>query len=86
MWAVGTDMVTVGTLHEKIQSVAFTRMVDPGFHTDFSGEGRFVEGFENVGGFRNLTCGLVSRGYSDDDILKVLGGNWLRVFGEAWAG
>jgi membrane dipeptidase len=83
---VGTDMVTVGTLHEKIQSATFTRMVDPDFHADFGGEGRFVEGFENVDGFRNLTRGLVSRGYSDDDILKVLGGNWLRVFDEAWAG
>jgi membrane dipeptidase len=34
----------------------------------------------------NLTRGLVSRGYSDEDIRKLLGGNWLRVMEEAWVG
>jgi membrane dipeptidase len=28
----------------------------------------------------NITRGLVARGYSDEDILKIMGGNWLRVF------
>jgi membrane dipeptidase len=28
----------------------------------------------------NLVRGLVARGYSDEDIIKILGGNWLRVF------
>jgi membrane dipeptidase len=28
----------------------------------------------------NLTIGLVSRGYSDDDIEKIISGNWLRVY------
>jgi membrane dipeptidase len=32
----------------------------------------------------NLTRGLVKRGYSDADILKILGGNWLRLFRETW--
>ena len=32
----------------------------------------------------NLTRGLVKRGYSDQDILKILGGNWLRLFRETW--
>jgi membrane dipeptidase len=30
----------------------------------------------------NLTIGLVSRGYSDEDIQKILGGNWLRLYKE----
>lgn len=30
----------------------------------------------------NLVRGLVARGYSDEDILNILGGNWLRVFEE----
>ena len=29
---------------------------------------------------KDFTAGLVQRGYSDDDILKVLGGNFLRVY------
>ncbi len=39
-----------------------------------------VRGFERYGRFINFTRGLVSRGYSDADIMKILGGNWLRVF------
>ena len=27
---------------------------------------------------------LLIRGYSDDDIRKILGGNWLRLFEEVW--
>jgi microsomal dipeptidase-like Zn-dependent dipeptidase len=27
---------------------------------------------------------LMRRGYSSDDVAKILGGNWMRVFGQAW--
>ena len=40
------------------------------------------EGMENNAGYPNLTRGLVARGYSDEDIAKVMGGNWLRLIGE----
>ncbi len=33
-------------------------------------------------GWPNITRGLVSRGYSDDEIKKIIGGNFLRVFEE----
>ncbi|MDA0676274.1 MAG: membrane dipeptidase, partial [Proteobacteria bacterium] len=29
---------------------------------------------------------LVERGFSETDIRKVLGGNWLRVFAAVWGG
>ena len=32
----------------------------------------------------NITRGLVSRGYSDQEVEKVLGGNFLRVFKKVW--
>jgi len=32
----------------------------------------------------NLTRGLVARGYSDDEIKGVLGGNWVRLFSKVW--
>jgi membrane dipeptidase len=32
--------------------------------------------------FLRVTEGLLRRGYPDDDILKILGGNWLRYFRE----
>lgn len=40
------------------------------------------EGFENHSRFLNLTRGLVARGYSDEDILKLMGSNWLRLLSE----
>ena len=40
------------------------------------------EGMENSSGCPNLTRGLVARGYSDDDIAKIMGGNWLRLIEE----
>jgi len=38
------------------------------------------EGIETVSKWPNITQGLVARGYSDDDVEKIVGGNFLRVF------
>lgn len=38
------------------------------------------EGLENNGGYKNLTRGLIAKGYSDEAIKKIMGGNFLRVF------
>lgn len=38
-----------------------------------------VEGIGTVSQIINITKGLVARGYSDEDILKILGGNWIRI-------
>jgi membrane dipeptidase len=47
---------------------------------------QFVEGVENPGEqFANIVRWLVTHGYSDGDIGKVLGGNALRALGQAWA-
>jgi membrane dipeptidase len=40
----------------------------------------FIEGLDNITGFPLFTDTLAKRGYSDEDIKKVLGGNWLRVY------
>lgn len=34
--------------------------------------------------YPNITSELLKRGYSERDILKVLGGNLIRVFEQAW--
>ena len=45
----------------------------------------YVDGLENPGEcFWNITSWLVTHGYSDDEIAKVLGGNILRVLEEVW--
>jgi len=40
--------------------------------------------FNSIEHFPRLTMGLVYRGYSENDILKVLGGNYMRVFKKVW--
>ncbi len=45
----------------------------------------YVDGLENPGeSFGNIAGWLVKHGYSDEDIVKVLGGNAMRVLGEVW--
>lgn len=41
-------------------------------------------GMDDAADFPNFTEALLAGGFSAEDITKVLGGNWLRVFGQAW--
>jgi microsomal dipeptidase-like Zn-dependent dipeptidase len=50
-----------------------------GISSDFN-DGGGVVGWENVGDTRNVTAELIQRGYSDEDIAKLWGGNFLRVW------
>jgi membrane dipeptidase len=43
-------------------------------------------GFETVDDFPNVTLGLLGRGYDEQDVRKILGENFLRVFEETWDG
>lgn len=50
-----------------------------GIGSDFN-DGGGVIGWENVGETRNVTAELILRGYSDEDIAKLWGGNFLRAW------
>jgi len=50
-----------------------------GLGSDYDGIGSTPTGLEDVSKMINITRGLVARGYSDEDIIKILGGNYLRV-------
>jgi membrane dipeptidase len=52
-----------------------------GIGTDFDGGGG-VDGCDDVSDMPNITEELVRRGYSDEDIRKIWGGNLMRVFRE----
>ena len=43
-----------------------------------------VEGFESPAEFPRVTQGLVSRGYRPEEVKKIMGGNWLRLFEKVW--
>jgi membrane dipeptidase len=45
---------------------------------------QYVENFNQVSDLPVLVAELRRRGYSSVDRAKILGGNWMRVFGQAW--
>ena len=50
-----------------------------GIGTDFN-HGSGLAGFNDASQARNVTQALLRRGYSREDIIKIWGGNFLRVF------
>lgn len=60
------------------------RKADPRYHVH--GTHEIVAGLEGPNRFFELSAALVRRGYSDEHIRLVLGGNWQRVLGEIWRG
>lgn len=45
---------------------------------------RPTEGFESISACANVTAGLVARGYRAEDVKKIMGGNWMRLYGQVW--
>ncbi len=52
-----------------------------GLSSDFN-DGGGIDGWNNVGEIRNVTAELIQRGYSEADIAKLWGGNFLRVWNQ----
>jgi membrane dipeptidase len=55
-----------------------------GIGTDFDGGGGLQDCFD-VSELGNITLELVKRGYTEEDIRKIWGGNFMRVFAEVAA-
>jgi membrane dipeptidase len=51
-----------------------------GLGSDFDGVHSLPSGLEDVSQMPNITRELVNRGYSEENIKKILGGNFMRVF------
>jgi len=51
-----------------------------GIGTDFDGISALPEGIDSAADLPKITAALLARGYSSDDLHKVLGGNLMRVF------
>ena len=78
---------------ERVGRVPFSKLLDHfehaakvagvdhvGLGSDFDGvSDQLPEGMEDISKIPNLVAGLRERGFSDDDMQKVLGGNTLRV-------
>jgi len=51
-----------------------------GLGSDFDGVDSLPEGIDGVQSFPKITLELLRKGYSEEDVLKILGENFLRVF------
>jgi membrane dipeptidase len=79
----GGENVTVMDMVDHIDHIV--KLVGPdhvGLGSDFDGIGPPPKGIESVDQTPNVTRELVKREYSDEDIMKILGGNHMRVFKE----
>jgi membrane dipeptidase len=83
---LGPSPVPLARLLDQIDHVARVAGIDHvGLGSDFDGTLFLPEGARDVAGFPNITAGLLERGYSADEIEKILGENLLRVFAQAEA-
>jgi len=70
----------IGTVADHIEHIRQVAGVDyVGYGSDFDGIDCAPQGLEDVGDFPRLTAELLRRGWSDDDVKKVIGLNFLRV-------
>ncbi|MCH8820018.1 MAG: dipeptidase [Acidobacteria bacterium] len=53
-----------------------------GISSDWGYPKALVKGIENAGEYQNIAQALLRRGYSDEDVAKIMGGNVLRFFDE----
>ncbi|MDP4946086.1 MAG: dipeptidase, partial [Alishewanella sp.] len=57
-----------------------------GIGSDYDGVGDSLPiGLKDVASYPNLIAGLFKRGYSEEDIVKILSGNLMRVWAEVEA-
>jgi len=83
-WAAKIPRPPLKSLIDHIDHVAKVAGIDHvGLGSDFDGvSGATPEGIDSAADLPKITQALLDRGYSADDIRKILGGNTLRVFRE----
>lgn len=85
---VGVDHVGIGTdwpmPQTKWMAITFKKQMAPslGFAPGDGPSVEWIHGLRDYRDFPNVTAGLIARGYSDQDVKKIIGGNWMRVLGE----
>ncbi len=77
---------TVDTVVDHIDHIVKVAGIDHvGLGSDYDGVGVLPQGLEDVSTFPNLTQALLNRGYTEDDVHQINGGNLLRAMREAEA-
>jgi membrane dipeptidase len=83
-WAAKIPRPPLKSLIDQIEHVAKVAGIDHvGLGSDFDGvAGATPQGIDSAADLPKITQALLDRGYSAEDIRKILGGNTLRVFAE----
>ncbi|MCA9858245.1 MAG: membrane dipeptidase [Thermomicrobiales bacterium] len=92
---IGVDHVGIGTDHGEgvyTQDAWDAKWGPKGLYPSVTGtlgewygfHARYAEGLDSATLFPNLTAGLLDRGYSPDDVLKIVGGNFRRLLTNVW--
>lgn len=83
---VGQDHIGLGT--DMFDGKTKVNWVTPIFYPEVSGKSSYsdrrVRGFSQKSDLPNLVEAFLRKGYSRELILKILGGNYMRVFREVW--
>ena len=84
-WGAKIPRPPLKALIDHIDHIAKVAGVDHvGLGSDFDGvSGATPQGIDSAADLPKITQALLDRGYNESDIHKILGGNLLRVFGEA---
>ena len=82
-WAAKIPRPPLKSLIDHIDHIAQVAGVDHvGLGSDFDGVSSLPEGMDSAADLPKISVELAARGYSREDLQKILGGNLLRVFGD----
>jgi membrane dipeptidase len=80
---MGTILPTMEEYMSHLDSVANLVGVDHiSIGSDLRGVPSYTEGFGDEGNYHAIAAALLERGYSDEDVGKIMGGNFFRVWRE----
>ncbi len=87
IWPHGRHISDVAEMVDYIEHVIEVAGIDHvGIGSDLRGISRYVVGFDEDAKFHAIASELLNREYSSEDVGKVMGGNFFRVWQEASAG
>ena len=81
IWPHGRHIKDVAEMVDYMEHVIVVGGIDHvGIGSDLRGISRYVVGFDEVANFHAIAAEFLARGYSDEDVGKVMGGNFFRLW------
>ncbi|MFC3025038.1 dipeptidase [Vibrio zhugei] len=85
---VGEDQIGIGTDFTQGHGQSFFEWLthDKGYARRLTNFGEIInpDGIRTLGDFPNLTEALLRHGFTEPQVRKIMGENWLRVLGDVW--